>query len=111
MIKIQNLKIYNFLNELVKVSPIVKYKKNTIILENDSIIENIYYIHSGEVKVRRENKIVKILNEGEIFGEIGLFNQIESLYEYFVDYDCSIIIISYSNIFLYLGDKYIQNFI
>ena len=99
------------LKQLVKECPIIKYDKNSIILEADCIIENVYYILTGEVEAKRNDINVKMLNEGEIFGEIGLFNQIESLYRYIADSECTIIEINYEYIFMYLGDNCIQNFV
>ena len=101
----------SLLIELVKNCPINKYKTNTIIIESDKVFDNIYYIYSGEIKAIRNDIPIKSLKDGEIFGEIGLFNHIESLYEYKTFNDCSIIEISYNNIFLYLGDKCLQNLI
>ena len=100
-----------YLIELVKNCPINKYKSNTIILEADKVFENIYFIYSGEIKAKRYDTPIKSLIDGDIFGEIGIFNQIESLYEYETVNDCSIIEIPYNKIFLYLGDKCIQNLI
>ena len=99
------------LKELVKECPIIKYDKNSIILEADCIIENVYYILTGEVEAKRNNINIKILNEGEIFGEIGLFNQIESLYQYSAESECSIIEINFEYIFMYLGENCIQEFV
>ena len=99
------------LKELVKECPIIKYDKNSIILEADSLIENVYYILTGEVEAKRNDINVKILNEGEIFGEIGLFNQIESLYQYSAESECTIIEINFEDIFMYLGENCIQNFV
>ena len=101
----------SYLFELIKVCPIKKLIKNTVILKEDSQYENIYYILSGDIKAKKQEIVVKTLSEGEIFGEIGLFNPIESLYEYYVDSDCSLIEISFENIFLYLGSQCIQTIV
>ena len=65
-------------------------------------MENIYYIIFGDIKAKRNDIIIKDISEGEIFGEIGLFNSIESLYEYYSENECSLIEISYENMFLYI---------
>ena len=99
------------LNKLVKVCPIINYHKHTTIVECDSFMENIYYIIFGDIKAKRNDIIIKDISEGEIFGEIGLFNSIESLYEYYSENECSLIEISYENMFLYIGEDCVQKFV
>ena len=101
----------SYLIELIKVCPTKKILKDNIILKVDTCFENIYYILSGEIQVKRNDIVVKVLSEGEIFGEIGLFNPVESFYEYCVYSDCSVIEISYENIFLFLGDQCIKTLV
>ena len=98
----------NKLMNLVSISKKIKIHERKTLLEEDSLSEKVYYIISGKVKVLKNDLVIKKLKEGNIFGEIGLFNQIESLYQYSAEPETQLIEILYEDIFSCLGDKCIQ---
>ena len=49
------------------------YNEDAIIFPHGSSAKNMYFIEKGKVKlISKENKLIKILNSGESFGEIAL---------------------------------------
>ena len=98
----------NKLMNLCSLSNKVKIHENKVLLEEDSLSDKVYYIISGCIKVVKNNIIIKKITDGNIFGEIGLFNQIESLYKYIAEPKTSLIQIAYEDIFSCLGDKCVQ---
>ena len=58
----------------------------------------------GYVTYKKGEMIIKRIYSGEIFGEIGIFNQIESLYTYTTSNECIILKILYEWIIFFLGD-------
>ena len=98
----------NKLMNLISRSKKIKIHERKTLLEEDSLSDKVYYIISGKVKVLKNEIVIKKLKEGNIFGEIGLFNQIESLYQYSAESETQLIEISYEDIFSCLGDKCIQ---
>ena len=97
------------LRNLVSLSKKVFINEKTILLEEDSLSNKIYYIISGCVNVIKNNIIIKTINEENIFGEICLFNQIESFYEYSAEMNSILIEISYIDFFHCLNNESIKN--
>lgn len=69
------------LKKIAEVSREKKYKKNTVIFTEGEPGEALYYIKSGKIKVYRtyedgKEHIIHILGEGEVFGEVTMFNDI-----------------------------------
>ena len=89
----------------------VKYDKRTLIIEEDQFNNCIYVVLEGSVICSKGDMIVKKIYPGEIFGEIGIFNQIESLYAYTALSDSVILNISYENLLMILGDNAVKNII
>ena len=49
------------------------YNEEAIILAHENSANNMFFIEKGKVKLlSQENKLVKVLNSGESFGEIAL---------------------------------------
>ena len=97
------------LRNLVSLSKKIFINEKTILLEEDSLSNKIYYIISGCVNVIKNNIIIKTINEENIFGEICLFNQIESFYEYSAEMNSILIEISYIDFFNCLNNESIKN--
>ena len=95
----------NKLMNLVSISKKIIIHERKTLLEEDSLSDKVYYIISGKVKVLKNELVIKKLKEGNIFGEIGLFNQIESLYQYSAEPETKLIEILYEDIFSCLGEK------
>ena len=97
------------LRNLVSLSKKIFINEKTILLEEDSLSNKIYYIISGCVNVIKNNIIIKTINEENIFGEICLFNQIESYYEYSAEMNSILIEISYIDFFSGLQNDNLKN--
>ncbi len=68
--------------ELVPLFREDEYKEETLVFEENSVGENIYIIYSGKIAIiknygKSNQKLLSILSEGEIFGEMGLFSAIK----------------------------------
>ncbi len=97
------------LRNLVSLSKKIFINEKTILLEEDSLSNKIYYIISGCVNVIKNNIIIKTINEENIFGEICLFNQIESYYQYSAEMNSILIEISYIDFFSCLQNDNLKN--
>ncbi|MDE4541488.1 Crp/Fnr family transcriptional regulator [Thermoanaerobacterium sp. R66] len=86
----QVVHIFNELNdeELKVISDLTKecfYKKGDIILNEGDILEQIYIIHSGKIKIYKINsdgkeQILYILKDGDTFGENSIFKEQKSTF-------------------------------
>ena len=65
----------------------------------------------GIVLCSKDDLIIKKIYPGEIFGEIGIFNQIESLYSYSATIDTEILNITYEHLFMILGDNAVKSIV
>ena len=101
----------SILMNLVSMSDTIIIEEKKVILEEDSLSNHLYYIISGTIEILKKGVLIKTINEGNIFGEIGLFSQIESFYEYVAQPNSSLIEISFDNIVNCLGEKYVQNIV
>jgi cGMP-dependent protein kinase len=70
-----------------------KYKPDYIIFEEDDNPENFYLIGSGKVKVTKQNKVVRILEDEDFFGEIALLNNTKRTATVTAITDCEIYVI------------------
>ena len=89
----------------------IKYNKKTILHQEDQFNNCIYMVLEGYVTCSKGEMIIKRIFNGEIFGEIGIFNQIESLYTYTTSNDTIILKITYDDLFNILGDNAVKNII
>ena len=81
-----------------------KFNKKTILLQEDQFNNYIFMVIVGYDTYKKGEMIIKRIYSGEIFGEIGIFNRIESLYTYTTLNECIILKILYEWIIFFLGD-------
>ena len=55
--------------------------------------------------------IVKIINEGDLFGETGIFNRIESFYSYLTDNETILLQIKYEDLIPIFQEHSIKNIV
>lgn len=84
------------LNYFYSVLELVEYKSGEVIFEEDTVGEDIYIIYSGEVEIiknykKSNKKLLSILLEKEIFGEMSLFYSSERTATAVAKTDCKII--------------------
>ena len=101
----------NKLDILADLAVKTKYNKKTLIIEEDQFNNSIFMVLEGSVLCSKDDLIIKKIYPGEIFGEIGIFNQIESLYAYYATNDSVILSISYEQLFMILGDNAVKNIV
>ena len=89
----------------------IKYNKRTLIIHEDQFNNSIFMVLEGNVLCSKDDLIIKKIYPGEIFGEIGIFNQIESLYSYSATIDTEILNITYEHLFMILVDNYVKSII
>ena len=86
-------------NSMVKI----KYQDRAILVEQDTVNENIYIIKEGHITCIQNKEIIKKLNANEMFGEIGIYNSPISLYEYIAEPNTTILTISFEDLFKTIG--------
>jgi hypothetical protein len=57
--------------DLIKIGDMIECKRGQPIIKKGTVYRNIFIILDGKVEVRKGKKIIAILSEGEIFGEIA----------------------------------------
>ena len=65
-------------------SQIAYYPKNTVLIAEDKLPENLYVIIKGMVEVREGEELIDIYNNNDIFGAIELIKNEASFYTYVV---------------------------
>jgi CRP-like cAMP-binding protein len=50
-------------------------KRNEVIIQEGDRVDGLYVVLSGEVEVRKGDQVLSRLKEGELFGEISLFQK------------------------------------
>lgn len=111
---IKNIVLFKYLEQakqigLCKSFVLSSYKPNSIVINENEIQDRIYIIVKGKVRVTRKFKKVKTLQQGDVFGQIGLFMKLPCYYTYSVDKDELVIYeLLYSNIKSVLGNSYIK---
>ena len=65
-------------------SQIAYYPKNTVLIAEDKLPENLYVIIKGMVEVREGEELIDIYNSNDIFGAIELIKNEASFYTYVV---------------------------
>lgn len=99
------------LTNLAKASTKIKYKQRVVLFQEDKYTNCLYYIIEGEVKCTKGDMVVKKVSQGDMFGEIGLFNQIESVYAYTVEPESVLLMIKYESFISVFGDGAIRNIV
>ena len=82
--------------QLANTCPRISYENKTQLIEDGQFAECLYIIVSGNVSCYKHGKLQYMLNEGDILGEIYLFTQYESNYDYYAEENCVVIQIIYS---------------
>lgn len=65
-------------NEVIMIATHHNYKKGDIIFKTGDILNSLYVVHLGKVKISRysddgKEQVIHILNPGEFLGELSLF--------------------------------------
>ncbi len=93
------------LSEIIQCS---SYKNGTLISREGEISDHLYIIRKGSLKIVKVKNSVKtvlsILNTGETYGEIGLFNQAPRSASAIANEDCDLWVIPRSALKKYLLD-------
>lgn len=76
------------MEEVMKTTKSVSYKKGEIIYHSGAKSDSLYIVNKGKIKIYRlsesgKEQVVRILNPGEFTGELALFT--ESLHESFAE--------------------------
>ena len=102
---------HDIIDLIAESSEKIKFNKKTILLQEEQFNNYIFMVIEGYVTCTKGEMIIKRFYSGEIFGEIGIFNQIESLYSYTTSNECIILKILYDELFSILGDNAVKNII
>ncbi|MBC9784554.1 Crp/Fnr family transcriptional regulator [Heliobacterium chlorum] len=88
--RLKSVGVFTVLNEeiLQSLAPLISertLKKRQPLLQEGEPIEDVYFLHQGKVRLAKMNsdgqeKVVAIVNPGEIFGEIAAFDDGPSPY-------------------------------
>ena len=117
--KIETLKKYFFfkgldkdmITNLAKITAKIKYKQRTILFQEDKFTNCFYYLMEGQVICTKQDMVVKKIQPGDLFGEIGLFNQIESVYAYTVEADSSLLMVKFESFISVFGESAIRTLV
>lgn len=55
---------------------IKKYKQNEIIFDEGQVQKIMYVLVKGQVKITTDNEVLEVINEGEIFGEMAIIEDL-----------------------------------
>ena len=77
--------------ELASQSDIIKRSKDKVILEEGEINDTLYIILSGKVRIKRDNKVIAFIGEGECFGEMAYIGSQVRVATVEADTDCILI--------------------
>lgn len=62
------------LNEIAKHADAVSMKRGQVLVRQNEVGSEFVFIVEGEVQVKRDDKLVNRLSEGDFFGEISLID-------------------------------------
>ena len=102
---------YETNEKIAKISTFIDCEEKTLILEQHKLSDCIFLILKGKVFCSFNNMIIKILNEGDLFGEIDIFNRIESLYTYMTDDETILLQIKYEDLIPIFQEHSIKNIV
>ena len=102
---------YETNEKIAKISNFIDCEEKTLILEQNKLSDSIFLILKGKVFCSYNNIIIKIINERDLFGEIGIFNRIESLYTYMTDKDTILLQIKYEDLIPIFQEHSIKNIV
>ena len=81
--------------QLANVCPKLTHDNKALLIEESKIPEALYIIVSGRVSCYKSGKLLHILTENDVLGELGLFTQYESNFDYYAEPGCVVIEIMY----------------
>ena len=96
---------------LAKISTKIRYKDRTVIFQEDKYTNCFYYVIEGQVICTKQDLVVKKILPDDMFGEIGLFNQIESLYSYTVEAESILLMVKYESFISVFGESAIRTLV
>ena len=64
----------NILAEIAPLMEEVEYAQNSIIFQEGDTGDCMYIIYKGEVKIHKANRVLTVLKEKEVFGELSLLD-------------------------------------
>lgn len=88
-----------------------KYFLRTELIKEDRCSQYIYIIIKGSIICTKGDIVVRKLTCGDIFGEICLFNQIESLYGYTCEAESEVLVLYHDDIVSSLGKDAIKDLV
>ena len=88
-----------------------KYFLRTELIKEDRYSQYIYIIIKGSIICTKGDIVVRKLTRGDLFGEICLFNQIESLYGYTCEAESEILVLYHDDIVNSLGKDAIRDLV
>lgn len=81
------------LGQIANLITIKQYKKQTLIIKEETNPKALYIISEGEVSCGKNDHIIKKLKEYSIFGHMAIFAQNESLYSFTAEEDTTLLAI------------------
>ena len=99
------------IESLANLSNIITYSSRIPIIQEDNFCKFFYIIIEGHVVCTKGEVVVKRLIEGCLFGEICLFNQIESFYAYTAEKNTTMLRLSHEDFIDILGDNAVRTVI
>ncbi len=85
---------YSDLMDAINISSWSSHKKNTCIAEASDNDRNIYIIIEGRASLHHLNKVVKVFNAGDCFGESALLYNMPRKARVIADTDCTVMVLN-----------------
>ena len=88
-----------------------KHPSKIVLIKEDKYTQFVYIVMKGTITCTKGQAVIKTLTQCDIFGEICLFSQIESLYSYTSDENSEVLMISHVDIVETLGKEAIRDLV
>ena len=88
-----------------------KHPSKIVLIKEDKYTQFVYIVMKGTITCTKGHAVIKTLTQCDIFGEICLFSQIESLYSYTSDENSEVLMISHVDIVEILGKEAILDLV
>ena len=88
-----------------------KHPSKIVLIKEDKCAQFVYIIMKGTITCTKGQVVIKTLSQCDMFGEICLFSQIESLYSYTSDENSEVLMISHVDIVEILGKEAIRDLV
>lgn len=98
----------DYITNLALKSQLVRSKEQTILIEEDTLITAVFILIDGMVYCMKNESVIKIVDKLDIFGEIGLFYKVESLYRYLAEKGSWVLKITYQDLIAVFGDNILR---